>query len=89
MSLPNSNPASPGIVHDESSTPKNGPQNVAWDVPEVAAILVDLRGLRAVCIGAAVIGGGFIVMTTILVIIAITAGLVRCDTAKMNVAGLR
>jgi hypothetical protein len=86
MSLTASNPSSPNALPDEFSSPTS--ERVAWDVPEVAATLVDLRGLRAVCIGAAVIVGGSLVMTSMLGVIAITAGLVRGDTAEMIVAGL-
>jgi hypothetical protein len=53
-----------------------------------AATIIDFRGLRAICFGAAVIVGGSLVMTTVVGLTAITASLLRGDTAVMVAAEL-
>jgi hypothetical protein len=88
MSLLTSSSTSPSAIPDESSVPAIEIEKLAWDVPEVAAKIVDFRGLRAVCIGAAVIVGGSLMMTTLVGLTAVTASLVRGDTAEMVVAQL-
>jgi hypothetical protein len=47
-----------------------------------AATMVDFRGLRAICFGSAVIVGGSLVMTTVIGLTAITASLLRGDSAE-------
>jgi hypothetical protein len=88
MKLPDSNPASSRAILGEGGLPEFRSDCAVLDVPEVAAKLVDLRGLRAVGMGAIVIVGGSLVITTLVGVVAIAASLLRGDTAETIVGQL-
>ena len=90
MKLPDSNSASSRTILGEGGPPEFRSDCAVLDVPEVAAKLVDLRGLhRTVGIGAvSVIVGGSLVITTIVGVVAIAASLLRDDTAETIVGQL-